>query len=253
MNDATGAPQSVLVLGGTSEIGLAITRALVGRRAKTVVLAGRHPEDLKPVADELASLGATRTGVVAFDALDTAGHDAFVDDAFATYGDFDLVLLAWGVLGDQEEAERDTAAALAVLQTNFLGAAAVLLPLARRMKTQGHGTLVVLSSVAAERARKANFVYGSSKAGLDAFCQGLGDSLVGTGVKVVIVRPGFVHTKMTAGKAPAPLSTTPEKVAEAVVAGLEKGAETIWAPAPLRFVMSGMRHLPRGVFRKIKA
>ena len=126
------------------------------------------------------------------------------------------------------------------------------LPAARRLRAQGHGTLVVLSSVAAERARRANFVYGSSKAGLDAFCQGLGDSLVGTGVRVVVVRPGFVHTKMTAGHKPAPLSTTPDAVADVVVRGLEKGAETIWAPPPLRFVMSGMRHLPRPLWRRIK-
>ena len=190
--------------------------------------------------------------VVAFDALATDGHDAFVDDIFTRHGDFDLVILAFGILGDQEEAERDTEAALAVLQTNFVGAASVALPVARRLRAQGHGTLLVLSSVAGERARRANFVYGSSKAGLDAFCQGLGDSLVGTGARVVVVRPGFVHTKMTAGRAPAPLATTPEAVADAVVRGLEKGAETIWAPPALRFVMSGMRHLPRPLWRRIK-
>jgi decaprenylphospho-beta-D-erythro-pentofuranosid-2-ulose 2-reductase len=106
--------------------------------------------------------------------------------------------------------------------------------------------------VASERARRANFIYGSSKAGLDAFCQGLGDSLVGTGARVVVVRPGFVHTKMTAGRKPAPFSTTPEAVADAVVRGLEKGAETIWAPPQLRLVFSAMRHLPRPVWRKIK-
>ena len=128
--------------------------------------------------------------MVAFDALATEGHDAFVDDVFNRHGDFDLVLLAFGVLGDQDEAERDTEAALAVLRTNFVGAASVALPVARRLRAQGHGTLLVLSSVAGERARRANFVYGSSKAGLDAFCQGLGDSLVGTGARVVVVRPG---------------------------------------------------------------
>jgi decaprenylphospho-beta-D-erythro-pentofuranosid-2-ulose 2-reductase len=252
MNDALASPQSVLLLGGSSEIGLAITRRLVDRRARTVVLAGRDPEALKPAADDLRTAGASTVDVVPFDALATEGHDAFVDDVFTRHGDFDLVILAFGILGDQEEAERDTDAALAVLRTNFVGAASVALPVSRRLKAQGHGTLLVLSSVAAERARKANFVYGSSKAGLDAFCQGLGDSLVGTGARVVVVRPGFVHTKMTAGRKPAPLSTTPDAVADAVVRGLEKGAETIWAPPALRFVFSGMRHLPRPVWRRIK-
>lgn len=252
MNDALGSPQSVLLLGGSSEIGLAITRRLVDRRAKTVVLAGRDPEALKPAADDLRTAGASTVDVVAFDALATEGHDAFVDDVFSRYGDFDLVVLAFGVLGDQEEAERDTEAALTVLRTNFVGAASVALPVARSLKAQGHGTLLVLSSVAAERARRANFVYGSSKAGLDAFCQGLGDSLVGTGARVVVVRPGFVHTKMTAGRKPAPFSATPDAVAEVVVRGLEKGAETIWAPPPLRFVFTVMRHLPRPVWRRLK-
>ena len=252
MNDALGSPQSVLLLGGSSEIGLAITRKLVERRAKTVVLAGRDPEALKPAADDLRGAGAGTVDVVAFDALATDGHDAFVDDLFTRHGDFDLVIIAFGVLGDQDEAERDTEAALAVLRTNFVGAASVALPVARRLRAQGHGTLLVLSSVAGERARRANFVYGSSKAGLDAFCQGLGDSLVGTGARVVVVRPGFVHTKMTAGRDPAPLATTPEAVADAVVRGLEKGAETIWAPPAMRFVMSGMRHLPRPLWRRIK-
>ena len=252
MNDALGSPQSILLLGGSSEIGLAITRRLVQRRARTVILAGRDTEALKPAADDLRAAGADTVDVVAFDALATAGHDALVDDVFSRHGDIDLVLVAFGVLGDQEEAERDTEAALTVLRTNFVGTASVALPVARRLRAQGHGTLLVLSSVAAERARRANFVYGSSKAGLDAFCQGLGDSLVGSGAKVVVVRPGFVHTKMTAGRAPAPFATTPEAVADAVVRGLEKGTETIWAPPALRFVTSGMRHLPRPVWRRIK-
>lgn len=252
MTDALGSPQSVLVLGGGSEIGLAVVRRLVARRARTVALAGREPERLKPAADELLGLGATTVEVVAFDALEAAGHDRFVDEVFDRHGDLDLVLLAFGVLGDQEEAERDTGAALEVVRTNFLGAVSVALPVARRLRAQGHGTLVVLSSVAGERARRANFVYGSSKAGLDAFAQGLGDSLVGTGVRVMVVRPGFVHTKMTAGRPPAPLATTPEAVADVVVRGLETGAEVVWAPPVLRFVMSGMRHLPRSVFRRIK-
>ena len=253
MNDALGSPQSVLLLGGSSEIGLAITRRLVERRAKTVVLAGRDPEALKPAADGLRGAGAQTVDVVAFDALATGAHDAFVDDVFTRYGDFDLVILAFGILGDQESAERDTEAALAVLRTNFVGAASVCLALARRLRAQGHGTLVVLSSVAGERVRAANFVYGASKAGIDGFCQGLGDALAGSGVRVLIVRPGFVPTKMTAGRNKAPFSTTPDGVAEAVMRGLEKGDDVVWAPPVLRYVMAVARHLPRPVFRRLKS
>ena len=116
---------------------------------------------------------------------------------------------------------------------------------------QAHGTLIVLSSVAAERPRRSNFVYGASKAGLDAFAQGLGDALAGTGVDVMVVRPGFVRTKMTAGLKPAPLSTTPDAVAGAIVDGLRRGAHTVWVPPALRSVMSIVRHLPRPLFRRL--
>lgn len=251
MNDALGGAQSVLVLGGTSDIAVATVRKLVEGRCRTVVLAGRDPETLQRPAKELEAAGATDVSVVPFDGLDYGSHDAFVREVFAEHGDFDLVLLAFGVLGDQDLAERDAAEARRIVESNFTGAVSVLVPLAGALRDQGHGTVVVLSSVAGERARRSNFVYGSSKAGLDAFCQGLGDSLVGTGVHIVIVRPGFVRTKMTEGMAEAPLATDADAVATAIVAGLGRGAETIWAPSQLRYVMSALRHVPRRVFRRL--
>jgi decaprenylphospho-beta-D-erythro-pentofuranosid-2-ulose 2-reductase len=119
------------------------------------------------------------------------------------------------------------------------------------MRRQGHGTLVVLSSVAAERTRRANFVYGSTKAGLDGFAQGLGDALAGSGAHVLVVRPGFVPTRMTAGRPPAPLATTPEAVAAATVAGIAAGKDVVWVPPVLRYVFALFRHLPRRLWRKL--
>ena len=197
MQDSLGSVQSVLVLGGGSDIAQATLRELVRRRTRTVILAGRDPASLAAGADELRAAGANVVETIAFDARDNAAHDAFVDDVFDRFGDIDVALLAFGVLGDQEEAEHDARAAVDIAEVNYVGAVSVAVPLAQKMREQGHGTIVVLSSVAGERARRSNFVYGSSKAGLDAFFQGLGDSLVGTGVKVMVVRPGFVHTKMT--------------------------------------------------------
>jgi len=249
--DALGSPQSVLVLGGGSDIGLATAHAFVARRARTVILAGRHPDDLGAAAAGLADAGADRVETVFFDADDTPSHEAFAAEVFTRFGDIDLVLVAFGVLGDQDEAEAHPDAATAVLTTNFVGAASVGLHIAQHLRRQGHGVMVVLSSVAGERARRSNFVYGSSKAGLDAFFTGLGDSLVGSGVRVVVVRPGFVRSKMTEGLPPAPLSTTPDKVAEVIVGAVASGAEQAWAPQPLRLVMSVLRHLPRPVFRRL--
>jgi decaprenylphospho-beta-D-erythro-pentofuranosid-2-ulose 2-reductase len=242
VKDALGEVQSVLVLGGTSEIGVATARALVDRRARTVLLAARDPDACAAAAEALRASGASQVETLRFDATETASHEEFVRDAFERYGDIDLALVAFGVLDGPAED---------VLQVNFVGAASVMTPLARRMAEQGHGTIVVLSSVAGERARKSNFVYGSSKAGVDAFAQGLGDSLAGTGVNVMVVRPGFVKTKMTAGLDPVPFSTTAEAVADQIVRGLARGAHTVWAPPILRFVMSGLRHVPRPLFRRL--
>ncbi|WP_149547258.1 decaprenylphospho-beta-D-erythro-pentofuranosid-2-ulose 2-reductase [Streptomyces marokkonensis] len=249
MKDAFGLPQSLLVLGGTSEIALATARRLIARRTRAVWLAGRPSPGLDEAAGQLRGLGA-EVRTVAFDALDPAAHEDTLGKVFAE-GDIDMVLLAFGTLGDQAHDERDPGAAVRVAQTNYTGAVSAGLVCAGALQAQGHGSLVVLSSVAGERARRANFIYGSSKAGLDAFAQGLGDALYGTGVHVMVVRPGFVRTRMTAGLPEAPLATTPEAVAAAVELGLRRRAETVWVPGALRMVMSALRHLPRGVFRRL--
>jgi len=251
VRDGLGAVQSVLVFGGTSDIAESTLRRLVQRRARRVVLAGRDVDRLGEIAEDLRARGATFVECVPFDALDTATHEAMVDAIFDRVGDIDLVLVAFGVLGEQADAEQHATAAVDVARVNYLGAVSVLTPTAQRLQAQGHGTIVVLSSVAGERARESNYVYGSTKAGLDAFAQGLNDRLVGTGANVMIVRPGFVHTKMTAGLKPAPLAATPDSVAAAILDGLATGRTIVWVPRTLRPVMSVLRHLPRPVFRRL--
>jgi decaprenylphospho-beta-D-erythro-pentofuranosid-2-ulose 2-reductase len=246
MNDAVGDAQSVLLLGGTSEIGQGIVRALVARRTRRVVLAARRPDACAAFADE-ARAGGASVETISFDADDLSTHGAVMTAAFAT--DVDVVIVAFGVLGDQAIFDRDPSAAAAVAHTNFTAAVSASLVAVDHMKKQGHGTLVVLSSVAGERVRAANYVYGATKAGLDGFAQGLGDSLKGTGVRVMTVRPGFVRTKMTAGMKEAPFTTTVEVVAADVVRGLSSGAHTVWSPGVLRYVFTGLRHLPRQLWR----
>ena len=254
MRDALGAVQSVLVLGGTSEIGLAIARNLARPRAATVVLAGRDQAGLEKAAVALRADGAGRVETVAFDAADTDTHEAVLAEAVRRAGaDLDVVVVAFGLLGDQEADETGGPGAVRVATTNYVGAVSAGLVAARVLKEQGHGALVALSSVAGERVRRANFIYGSSKAGMDGFFQGLSDSLVGTGARVLIVRPGFVRTRMTAGMAEAPLATTADAVAEATVAALRSGKAVVWVPAPLRAVFAVFRHLPRPLWRRIPA
>ncbi|MEU8471409.1 decaprenylphospho-beta-D-erythro-pentofuranosid-2-ulose 2-reductase [Streptomyces sp. NPDC029006] len=250
MKDATALPRSLLVLGGTSEIALATARRLIARRTRTVWLAGRPSVALENAAGSLRALGAD-VHTVAFDALDPGSHETVLGKVFAE-GAVDMVLLAFGVLGDQAHDERDPVRAVRVAQTNYTGAVSVGLITGRALQTQGHGSLVVLSSVAAERARRADFIYGSSKAGLDTFAQGLGDALHGTGVRVMVVRPGFVRTRGTAGRHRPPLATTPEAVATAVELGLRRRSETVWVPGALRPVMWALRHAPRAVYRRLE-
>jgi decaprenylphospho-beta-D-erythro-pentofuranosid-2-ulose 2-reductase len=241
--------QSVLVLGGNSEIALAIVDRLIEGRTRRVVLAVRQPAGAQSTVDRLTAAGVTASAI-AFDALKPETHATVLKDAFAG-GDIDLVISAFGILGPQVECDADPMFALQVVNANFGGAVTSSLIVADLMRLQGHGTLLMITSIAAMRGRADNYVYGSTKAGQDLFAHGLGDSLVGSGVRVVVVRPGFVHTKMTEGMKPAPFSTTPEKVAEVVVDGLAKGRELIFAPSILRFVFAGLIHAPRMIWRRL--
>jgi len=247
MKDALGGVQTVLVLGGSSELALATVTALDLRPGATVVLAGRDE-----VALEKAGAGLPAQVVVRrWDATDVDRHPAFLAEVAAEVGDIDLVLAASGVLGDQERAEQDPAYAAEVLTVNFTGLAAALLAVADRLRTQGHGTIVVFSSVAGLRGRRANFVYGSSKAGLDAFAEGLSAAVAGSGVRVVTVRPGFVHGRMTAGREAAPFATDPATVGAAVASAVRGRRDVVYVPPLLQPVFAVMRALPRAVFRQL--
>jgi decaprenylphospho-beta-D-erythro-pentofuranosid-2-ulose 2-reductase len=247
--DGVGNPQSLLLLGGTSEIGLAVAARYAANRPLRVVLAGRPGERLDAAADSLRAKGCT-VSVLPFDARAPETHEEVVGKAFAD-GDIDVTVVAFGVLGDQEKAWTDVSAAREMVEANYTGAVTVGVALADRLKRQGHGSLVAISSVAGERPRRSNFVYGSTKAGMDAFYTGLTEALRPHGVKVSVVRPGFVKSRMTEGLSPAPLAQTPDEVAEVIVTVVRTGAEQAWAPAPMRWVMFVLRHLPRALFRRL--
>jgi len=247
--NALAQPQSVAVFGATSDIARALLVELQAPTLQRVVIAARPSPERESVQAELAARGIAVT-VLDFDAADHTSHTSVVDAAFAG-GDLDLVVIAFGVLGNQADFESNPELAVSAAQVNYVGGVSVGLLVTQRLREQGHGTLVVLSSVAGERARASNFVYGSTKAGLDVFATGLGDSLQGTGVHVMVVRPGFVRTRMTDGLPEAPLSVGPEEVAAAIVSGLKHQRETVYVPSTMRYVMSGLRHLPRSVFRKL--
>ena len=240
---------SILVLGGRSEIGLAVSRRLAS--GARVVLAARRADDLDEPERRLRNAGATAVHRVEFDADDVGSHRAVLDDVVARFGPLSTVVVAFGVLGEQERAEHDVEHALAVVHTDYVAHVAVLTHLARVLRSQGSGTVVVFSSVAGVRVRRANYVYGSAKAGLDGFTRGLTDALHGTGVHVLLVRPGFVVGRMTEGMSPAPLSSTPSQVADATVTALTKGRNEVWVPRSLGLLALGFRMAPRFVWRRL--
>ena len=249
MKNALGAVQTVVLLGGTSEIGRAIVDALISPATRNVVLAARRPDEVDTSAWRARGVNVD---VIRFDATEPATHQGLLDDIAARHGDPDVVIIAFGQLGDQEALDADPAGAAALVNVNFAGAVSAGLAAAALLRRQGHGQLVVLSSVAGERVRRTNFVYGATKAGLDGFAQGLGDSLVGSGASVLIVRPGFVHSSMTKGLKPAPFAAMPEQVAEATVQALRDGRRIVWVPGILRFIFAGFRHLPTPLWRRMK-
>lgn len=251
MNDSLSNPQSAVIFGADSDIAKATMKLLIERRCKTLYLGGRNTQALEQVAKLATEFGATKVNTFHFDATDVPSHKGIIEKLFSESSGIDLALVAFGILGEQSQYELDMDKTATLMATNYTGAATTGLLLSSQMKSQGYGNIVALSSVAAERARKENFIYGSSKAAMDVFFQGLEDSLQGTPVRVMIVRPGFVHTKMTQGMKPFPFSSTPESVAKEIISGLEAKSEMIWAPPILRWVMSVVRHLPRFLYRKI--
>jgi short-subunit dehydrogenase len=241
----------VLLLGGRSEIGLAVVRGLIRAGTRNVVLAARRADDLTEQEADLRATGATAVERLEFDADDLDAHEPLLTDVISRHGPLELVVVAFGVLGDQALAERDAGHAVAVVHTDYVAHVSLLTLVAARLRAQGAGRVVVFSSVAGVRVRRANYVYGSAKAGLDGFASGMADALHGTGAQLLLVRPGFVIGRMTAGMSPAPFSSTPQQVADAVLAALRSGRGEVWVPPVLRYVFVGMRALPRPIWRRL--
>jgi short-subunit dehydrogenase len=246
--DDTGAGP-VVIFGGRSEIGTELARRLAP--GATVVLAARKADQLAEQTAALREAGATSVHTTEFDADDLASHGPLVASIIAAHGPIGTAVLAFGILGDQARAENDAAHAVAIVHTDYVAQVSLLTHLAAEMRAARRGALVVFSSVAGVRVRRANYVYGSAKAGLDGFASGLADALHGTGVRLLLARPGFVIGRMTEGMTPAPLSSTPGQVAKATARALAKGRRSVWIPWALRPLFIVMRLLPQFVWRRM--
>jgi decaprenylphospho-beta-D-erythro-pentofuranosid-2-ulose 2-reductase len=248
--DATGNPRTILLLGGTSDIGLAIAIEHLKTRPATVILAARPDSERLNQATAAVRAAGGEVHVLEFDAADTASHAAVIDAAW-DIADVDLAIVAFGVLGDAEQLWQDQTAAVQAAQVNYTGAVSVGVLLGQKMKAQGYGQIVAISSVAGEVVRRSNFVYGSTKAGFDGFYRLLGQALEPFGPKVLVVRPGFVKSHLTRDMAAAPLAVTPQQVGAAVVAALRQGRTVIRVPAAFGLVMLAFKHLPGPVMKRL--
>jgi len=249
--DAVGNPQTILLLGGTSEIGLAICeRYLQNARARIVLAAMPGDPGRDAAVAQMNAAGARSVELIDFEATDPDTHPKMIDQAFAN-GDVDVAIVAFGILGDAEELWQNQHKAVLAVEINYTAAVSVGVLLAEKMRAQGFGQIIAMSSAAGERVRRSNFVYGSTKAGLDGFYLGLGEALREFGVRVLVIRPGQVRTRMSAHVKEAPLTVDKEYVANLAVTAAAKGKELVWAPAAFRYVMMVLRHVPRPIFRKL--
>jgi decaprenylphospho-beta-D-erythro-pentofuranosid-2-ulose 2-reductase len=249
--DAVGNPQTILLLGGTSEIGLAICeRYLQNAHARIVLAAMPNDPGRDAAVAQMKAAGARSVELIDFEATDPDTHPKMIDEAFAN-GDVDVAIVAFGILGDAEELWQNQHKAVLAAEINYTAAVSVGVLLAEKMRAQGFGQIIAMSSAAGERVRRSNFVYGSTKAGLDGFYLGLGEALREFGVRVLVIRPGQVRTRMSAHVKEAPLTVDKEYVANLAVTAAAKGKELVWAPAAFRYVMMVLRHVPRPIFRKL--
>ena len=249
--DAVGNPQAILLLGGTSEIGLAICERYLQNAHARILLAAMPDDPGRDAAvAQMKAAGARSVELIDFEATDTDSHPKLIDAAFAG-GDVDVAIVAFGLLGDAEELWQNQRKAVQIAEINYTAAVSVGVLVGEKMRAQGFGQIIAMSSAAGERVRRSNFVYGSTKAGLDGFYLGLGEALKEFGVRVLVIRPGQVRTRMSAHIKEAPLTVDKEYVANLAVTASAKGKELVWAPGAFRYVMMVLRHIPRPIFRKL--
>lgn len=248
MDSSTGVPQRVLVVGAASEIATSLISGWLRRGTREFALTTRTGTPPKDITEQIAASGGTWT-IRHLDAFDRSTIGPALDDAWEP--DIDVAVIAIGVLEHQAEVDRDPARAWDMMTVNATATITIALELADRMKVQGHGTIVLLSSVAGARGRRDNFVYGASKAALDTFAEGLTQALEGHGVRVLVARPGYVHSRMSRDIPPAPFAVTTEESALAILRAVAQKRSTVWIPPVLGPIFWVFRLLPARLWSRI--
>jgi decaprenylphospho-beta-D-erythro-pentofuranosid-2-ulose 2-reductase len=243
-------PSNILALGATSAIAEATLRLFAVRGARFFLVA-RNPDKLNAVASDLLTRGAASVATHVMDLDDTPAHPAMLADAAENLGTIELALLAHGILGDQQEAEASYSATETVLGTNFMAPVSLITWLANYFEASHQGTLAVISSVAGDRGRKSNYVYGASKGALNIFLDGVRNRIDRSGVHVLTIKPGFVATPMTAHLPQNALFATPAKVADGIFKAVKQRKDVVYVPAFWALIMLILRTIPRRIFKKL--
>lgn len=241
--------QRILILGATSAIAEATARRFAARGARLYLVA-RDAERLQQLASDLSIRGAAVAGTAVLDLNDFARHEALIEEAVRALGGFDVALIAHGTLGDQSRCEKSFPLTLAELNTNAVSVVSLLTHLANRFEAQGRGSIAVVSSVAGDRGRASNYVYGAAKGAVTLFLQGLRGRLHRSGVHVLTVKPGFVDTPMTAAFPKGLLWSQPEAIAAGIERALAKRKDVAYLPAWWRLVMAGIKLIPESLFKR---
>lgn len=241
--------RKILIVGATSTIAEHTAR-LFAADGDSLFLVGRNADRLAAITSDLSVRGTARIDSCIMDADDLDAHASMIETATDSLGGLDTLLVAYGTLPDQAACQADPAAAVAAWHTNAVSAIALITAVANRFETQGHGLIAAISSVAGDRGRASNYVYGSAKAGVNAFLDGLRHRLFKSGVQVLSIRPGMVDTPMTAAFDKGPLFAQPEKVAGDIHRAIDKRRAVLYTPGFWRLIMTIIRALPRAVFHR---
>jgi len=243
--------RKLLIVGATSAIAQATAR-LHADHGDQIYLAGRDVTRLQQVADDLIARGADKVGLMAIDLTHEARHTELLDAAHAHMDGLDTVLIAHGTLPNQTDCEADFELAREAIDSNFMSAAALLTQVAQRFSSQGHGTIAAIGSVAGDRGRASNYIYGSAKGALEIFLSGLRNRLNPQGIRVVTIKPGFVDTPMTADLPKGPLWASPDKIARGIYKSMSAGPEVVYLPEFWRLIMLIIKLLPEPLFKRLK-
>lgn len=252
MKNGVGVAQNIVLFGGTSDIGQAILRRVVKPGVARVVLVSRDLDKAESASSSLADrFPEVDFHHIRFDAADASSMNDVVSAITEEIGDIDVAIVAQGLLNEGADYYSHPAGLIEMANVNFTATMTLLYSLAQHMKSQGYGKIVLLSSVAGERVRKGNPAYGATKAGIDGFALALDHELESSGASILVVRPGFVSTKMTQGMKKAPFSTDAESVAVIVEKAITANKKVVWAPGILRWLFLVLKNVPLPIWRRL--